>query len=236
MREHIYPRRLMPSKIHQKMEMDDYFDDFYLVNYTKEDLPYDDIEQMRQDIETQMEGKRFKSGCSVTLAVVFFEGHHQKRVIKNVAKDYFGEWSEGEEGVRPLNEDVNEISDRGWFGIRKKDIETVEANYDFKSESLVSRKDKIFFRVIHRPTKSNFWHCHIEVLGIKNGNGDCFQANIKKESGYSNRQLEQAAIRLVDLMKPYLVHQEDIEPRFISYKRYMRGSLSKKEYKRFKKE
>ena len=121
----LYPIRLLPSNHHKVMDIDDFFDDYHVVNYCKEDKSYTDLNEMKDGIDDQLEAKRFRSGCSVTLSVNFNKGELEKKVQKNEERKYFDDWKPGMKAIMPLRQDVDDIADRGYFGISINDVKSV---------------------------------------------------------------------------------------------------------------
>lgn len=236
MKKHVYPLRLLPSLNHKKMVIDRSFDDYYVLNYMKNDKPFTSIENVQQDIDNQMESKRFVSGMSVSLAVNYNKGEHSKKVEKNPQRDYFGNWKEGEKAIRPFESDVTIIEDRGWFGFKIADVVSVRANYEITNEKkTVLRTDKTQLIVEHCPTYSNFWHCQLEVYGTNSKTNVVYKASDRDTSNYSRRQIENAGAQLVRILRDQAKTPDEIEYKYVHAGVFMKELGDKREYKRFKK-
>lgn len=237
MKKHIYPLRLLPSLNHKRMELNSSFDDYYVLNYMKDDMPFESIQMVQQDIDNQMEGKRFVSGFSVSLAVNYNEGEHIKKVEKNPSRDFFGDWHEGEKAIRPNESDVKVIETRGWFGFKISDVESVTSNFAITNEKkTVLRTDTTRLKVEHCPTYCNFWHCQIEVYGTHSKTQVDYKASDRDVSKYSRRQIENAGAQLVRILKAQATSPDDVEYKHVHARDFMKSLKEKKEYKRFKKE
>lgn len=236
MKKNFYPQRLMPSPNHKLMALGDRFEDYYVLNYMKEDKPFVSLEAAKADIDNQMAGKRFLSGFSVSLAVNYNEGEHLKRVLKNKQRDYFGDWHEGEKVLKPLEEDVMVIDNRGWFGFKMKDVESVKANFSITNKKqVVVRTDETRLKVEHRPSNCNFWHCNLEVYGTHETTQEQYKAANRDVSKYSPKMIENAGAQLVRILKDKIIAPEDIEYKHVHAREFMKEMTDKKEFKRFRK-
>ena len=236
MKKCVYPLKLLPSLNHKKMLIDNSFYDYYVLNYMKEDKPFTSIENVQQDIENQMESKRFISGMSVSLAVNYNKGEHSKKVEKNPRRDYFKNWKEGGNAIRPFDSDVTIIENRGWFGFRIGDVASVSANFEITNEKkTVARTDKTLLKVEHCPTCCNFWHCQLEVYGTNSETNVVYKASDRVSSNYSRRQIENAGAQLVRILSNQVKAPKDIAYKYVHARDFMKELRDKKEYKRFKK-
>ena len=76
--------------------------------------------------------------------------------------NYTCDWKEGEDGVTPPNNHWEVIENRQLFFIRISDIDGFSGQY-FNPPDRPDKKFSFTVKVVHKPTKTNYWHFEFYV-------------------------------------------------------------------------
>lgn len=208
-----YPTRLLPKRNFHIISVDDGLDNFFLIRYSlgnksikkkvcRRKLTQQDKDTQRKELAKHFKASQFDEGLSVNLLSVY---RKQDAAFIVGSRDTSNQiWSTNSRAQEPQNPIFYRY--RGFVGIKIKNIRnTVIDNKEIKIGGVVIRKDKVYFKLEHVPTKCNFWHFNIEIYGINSITG--VEYRLRNEPSYKNSQLSKVAAALLDQIK------EEIKPR-----------------------
>ena len=121
------------------------------------------------------------------------------------------EWVEGAEAVRPKRKSLSFKRNRGYFGIRIKDIEDVTYNMNLKKDGISLGEHIITMSVVHKPTLSNYWHCEIVLYAQPVKANSIFQMGKRKLLDITSKTVvESVGEEMLSQLKPKFILSKDI--------------------------
>lgn len=215
MKKRRYPKHLYPSKRYKKIVVDTFLDDFVLLRYTKDNDPLNPNEK---SIGSHLCASRFYNGCSVNLLSVYKKCDARYVVEGNSFSPYHQEWDEGASCFPLRMSDYRYKKDRGYIGVKIKDILAVNiTKREIKINGTKLRDDKVFFKIEHSPTKCNFWHFNIVIYGVNSTNGEEYR--LRDLDGFSSNQMSKIASALIHQLEGSLLRPFEIKRKYLP-KRY----------------
>ncbi len=80
---------------------------------------------------------------------------------KEFSNPYLNEWNKDEDGVYPLRDHYDFITDRGHYFLKAREINGAEGGYTYPVDSQNSFTFTLF--IVHKPLVSNFWHFEFDI-------------------------------------------------------------------------
>lgn len=156
-----------------------------------------------------IEERELGRGMSMVLLSKFEHKDAQIRPTGKVGDSHFEEWTPLDGNVPPPSVRIHKNAN--FIGITIGDIlhiDKIQIELEFKNGT--KRKDFVFLKVIHKPTKCNFWHFEIMVTAIDN---DGYEYKIQDYDQLSikarGRFIKQASAALKTLLNGHLKHSSE---------------------------
>lgn len=220
MKKRRYPKHLYPSKRYKKIVVDAFLDEHILVRYTKDNAP---LHPNEKNIGSHLCASRFYNGCSVNLLSVYKKCDVRYIVEGNSSSPHHQEWTEGTSCFPLRISDYRYKKDRGYIGVKIKDILAVNImKIEIKINGTKLRDDKVFFKIEHSPTKCNFWHFNIVIYGVNSTNGEEYR--LRDLDGFSSNQMTKIATALIHQLEGFLLRPFEIKRKYLPKRYYTKIS------------
>ncbi len=161
-----YPLRLIP-KSHYKIisEWPSDIDCFYVTRATEKNVKLGKVADLRKNLADHIQASRFLKGLSVNLIAIY------KRQDTRIALYFKGDdrysdyWEIGKNPVCPKKSHIKHQRS-GYFGFLVADLLRIKMEgVELKNNGKNNGKYDISFKLYHKPTCSNFWHCEFHIFG-----------------------------------------------------------------------
>lgn len=160
-----YPYRLLPKSQFQiitKWPSD--INRFFVTRATEGNVRIDSKANLMSNLSYHIQASRFLNGLSVNLVAIY------RRYDTRIAINYKGNPSystkwDGCQIARPSKCHIKHCRS-GYFGFLIRDLLRVRLEeVDLKNNGKSNGKYNITFKLYHKPTNSNFWHCEFHIYG-----------------------------------------------------------------------
>lgn len=158
---------------------------------------------------------QFASGLSVSLLGEFTHADADIRVQGDYTQPHHQEWNPGDEYIVPPAIKVKRKSH--FLAVRVKDVEEVmPINVTVAYPNQGSKEEKAYLKVIHKPTKCNFWHFEIQVWNETSGGEKHYLKDLPAFTAIeSTRLLEKYAKQLKKRLIEKIEHSTQIRGRYL---------------------
>ncbi|MCF0071808.1 hypothetical protein LZD49_15120 [Dyadobacter sp. CY261] len=152
----VYPERLLPQRHFNIIDFNSTNTSLrYLVRHTDATDISDGEGLLRPEVVSTDESYNHLRDFSTNLLGVF-EVEDIHVTIRN-NEEYFALWDIGSEPLIPVDEHCEIVEQRACIFLPIADCHLVS----FKAINQIEGEAEIFCKVLHTPTRSNFWHCSL---------------------------------------------------------------------------
>lgn len=155
-----YPARLLPKSSYRKIALVEELLPLFLLRHTPtKDILLPSTNEINPD-NLKIQSDHLKD-LSTNLLGEFTVDDNKIEIIER-DKDFFDDWIEADSliNVPRFNEDFVINEERGYIYFNIKDVISMRLSHETADKILYN----LIFKIIHTPTKCNFWHFSIRVF------------------------------------------------------------------------
>lgn len=220
---------MLPHKGYRLIDNDKIISDFILCRVVckmvkKLDPATGKMKSIRLKTLSQRWGEiNLRGGISTNLLSVFRKGDVFVRAGGKWRHPHHTPWQPGDMHMAPPY--VKYDSNATFIGIKIKDIQNLKAiSCTIKYEDKTSQNAKAFLKVVHMPTKCNFWHFEIQLWFMAERSDENETYSLERHNKISDSQkkkmIKEMSKMFTDELSNIFRRPDKCHPRYLSKKVY----------------
>lgn len=198
-----YPQRLLPKYGYNSFGVVNglLYGKLFVVRTTCDDKPVHSTQQVIDRSADMLPASHFRSSGMSMVLISNIRKKHLRWIVNYRGTQYGDLWDDIPIPLRPSKKYCTYYRDRGFFAFRLSDIESVTCVAKLKKNDVDLGQHNISLKVVHKPTRCNFYHCEIIPYGspVDKSKGDyCKPLNILSSKGSASSYGSELLRKLMD--------------------------------------